>query len=129
MLNLFWIGLAGGIGTIVRYLVGGFALRYLGTAMPYGTFTVNLVGSFVMALVIGFSLNNPGISPSLRLILTTGFLGGFTTYSSFNQETLLELQAGNYQKAFTYIFMTFIFCLVAGSFGWALGRRLSTFSY
>jgi len=129
MFNLLWIGLAGGLGSITRYLVGGFALRYLGTSFPYGTLTVNLVGSFMMALIVELSLSSSWIPPGLRLILTTGFLGGFTTYSSFNQETVQSLQAGDYSKAFLYASSTLALCLTAGFLGWGLGRRLSALPY
>ncbi len=129
MVNIFWIGLAGGIGSIARYLVGLFAVRYLGVSLFYGTFTVNLVGSFIMGLVMSLSLHHPSMPPHLRLVLTVGFLGGFTTYSSFNQETLVELQTGNYQKAFLYICMTLVLCLAAGSIGFGIGRKVSGFPY
>lgn len=129
MVNIFWIGLAGGIGSIARYLVALFAVRYLGTSLFYGTFAVNLVGSFVMGMVVGLSLTHPALSPNLRLILTAGFLGGFTTYSTFNQETLVQLQSGNYQKAFLYIFLTLFLCLAAGYLGWGMGRKISGIAY
>lgn len=126
MLNLLWIGLAGAIGTIARYLTSGLALRFFGMAYPYGTLSVNVLGSFVMGLLVEFSLSSSAISPTLRLVLTTGFLGGFTTYSSFNQETIQQFQSGDYQKAFLYILMTLIFCLVAGYLGWGLARKFTS---
>ena len=125
MINLLWIGVAGGLGTIARYLTSGLALRILGMAYPYGTLSVNVLGSFVMGLIVEFSLSSLAISPTLRLVLTTGFLGGFTTYSSFNQETIQQFQSGDYQKAFLYILMTLIFCLVAGYLGWGLARKMT----
>lgn len=129
MVNVFWIGLTGGLGSIARYLVGLFAVRYLGLPLFYGTFTVNLIGSFIMGMLISLSLSHPAMSPNLRLILTVGFLGGFTTYSTFNQETLMQLQSGNYQKAFLYIFLTLFLCLAAGYLGWGIGRKFSGLAY
>lgn len=124
MLNLLWIGLAGGIGSITRYFTSGLALRMFGMAYPYGTLSVNVVGSFLMALIVELSLSSSAISPALRLTLTTGFLGGFTTYSSFNQETIQQIQSGDYHKAILYILMTVIFCLVAGYLGWGIGKKI-----
>lgn len=125
MLNLFWIGIAGGLGSITRYLTSGLALRFFGMAYPYGTLSVNVLGSFLMGLIVEFSLASSSISPTLRLVLTTGFLGGFTTYSSFNQETIQQIQSGDYQKAFLYIMMTLVFCLAAGYLGWGLARKIT----
>ena len=123
MLNLLWIGIAGGIGSVARYLMSSFALRIFGMTYPYGTLSVNVVGSFLMGLIMESSLSSSTISPTLRLILTTGFLGGFTTYSSFNQETLQQLQSGDYQKTFLYILLMFVFCIAAGFSGWVIARK------
>ncbi len=125
MLNLLWIGLAGGLGTIARYLSSGLALKIFGMAYPYGTLSVNVLGSFLMGLIVELSLSSASIPPALRLILTTGFLGGFTTYSSFNQETIQQFQSGDFHKALLYIMMTLIFCLIAGYLGWGFARKIT----
>lgn len=86
MKNLLLVTVAGGIGSAARYLVSMGMLRLVGPGFPYGTLTVNVVGSFLIALLIQVSLASEQISPVMRLTLTTGFLGGFTTYSAFNFE-------------------------------------------
>src|SRR5215813_6765583 len=88
MTQLLWISFAGAVGTALRYLVGLWALRVLGGAFPCGTLLVNLAGSFLIALVVELALTTAWIGPTLRLTLTTGFMGGLTTYSAFNEETL-----------------------------------------
>ncbi len=123
MWTLFWVSLAGAGGTLARYLLSGLAMQWMGISYPYGTLTVNVAGSFLMGLLIELSLSTSFVSPSARLILATGFLGGFTTYSSFNQETIQQIQSGDYQKAFLYILMTLLFCLVAGYLGWGIARK------
>ena|SRR5579859_6159047 len=87
MSRLLLIGFAGALGTIARYLVGIWASKTLGTAFPYGTLVVNVVGCFLIALVAQIAVSTTLISPTFRLTLTTGFMGGLTTYSSFNYET------------------------------------------
>ena len=83
MERFLWICFAGALGTGTRYLIGIWAGQKLGTAFPYGTFIVNLTGCFLIAAVIQAALNMASFPPTLRLALTTGFMGGLTTYSSF----------------------------------------------
>jgi fluoride exporter len=92
MARFLWICLAGAAGTGVRYLVSQGAARALGTAFPYGTLMVNVVGCFLIAAVAELALGGAPMTPGLRAVLTTGFMGGLTTYSSFNLETTRLLQ-------------------------------------
>lgn len=124
MLKLFWICLAGAIGTGVRYWVGLWADERLGRAIPYGTLIVNVVGCFLIALVMQLALRTSAVSPALRLTLTTGFMGGLTTYSSFNYDLGQYLQSGAYATAVLYFALTSILCLAAGSLGVILAGSL-----
>src|SRR3712207_1152494 len=83
-LRLLIVFLAGGLGCVARYLV---ALAVGPRDFPYATLIVNVVGSFLIALILETSLRVASFPPNLRLALTTGFMGGLTTYSSFNYET------------------------------------------
>jgi CrcB protein len=87
MERLFFICLAGALGTGTRYLVGVWAGERFGTEFPYGTLIVNIAGCFLIALVMEFAVRAASFPPNLRLALTTGFIGGLTTYSSFAYET------------------------------------------
>lgn len=124
-MKLAWICLGGAAGTGARYLLSTAAARYWGPAFPYGTVAVNLLGSFLLALLLQVSLASPGVSPTLRLALSVGFLGGFTTYSSFNQETLQLLHDGHGALALLNAALTLLGCLAAGWAGSALGLRLA----
>ena len=84
--RFFWICLAGAAGTGCRYLVAVWTAQRLGSAFPYGTLIVNLVGCFAIAAVMHAALTLAW-PPTLRAAVTIGFLGGLTTYSSFNYET------------------------------------------
>src|SRR5579872_2249873 len=124
MTRLFWIGLAGALGTITRYLVGLWAGRTLGAGFPYGTLIVNLGGCFLIAAITHVALSTTLISPTLRLTLTTGFMGGLTTYSSFNLETTQLLQKGNLATASVNFGATVLGCFAAGLLGLMVARRL-----
>jgi CrcB protein len=81
-----------GIGGVLRHGVNVGATRLFGFGFPYGTLIVNLVGSFVMGLFAGYFAFRPGISQHVRLLLTTGLLGGFTTFSTFSLDTALLIE-------------------------------------
>jgi CrcB protein len=120
--TIFWICLAGAFGTGTRYLIGLWAIERFGTAFPYGTLIVNVSGCFLIAFVMHVALNTVAFPANLRLALTTGFLGGLTTYSSFNYETSKFLEAGARGAALLNFGVTTVICFLAGLLGLALGR-------
>jgi fluoride exporter len=117
MSRFFWISLGGAVGTGARYTLSGWIHEALGTGFPYGTLAVNLIGSFLLSGIMQIALATDWIAPVLRLALTTGFLGGLTTYSTFNYETLQYLQAGAWLYGFLNIAVTVIVCLAGGVAG------------
>jgi CrcB protein len=123
MARFLWICLGGAAGTGARYLLSGWLLRVAGPGFPWGTLAVNVIGSFLLGLLMQIALTTTLFSPTLRLALTTGVMGGFTTYSTFNYETLQYLQRNDWVAAFANVAATLIVCLAAGSLG-VLGGRL-----
>ena len=95
------------------------ATRAFGIGFPYGTFIVNVVGSLLIGAVV--QLVAPG---ELRFFLVSGILGGFTTYSSFNEETLLLVRSGAYGTAIANVLLTVFVCLIAGTIGVILARAI-----
>jgi fluoride exporter len=125
MTRVFLIGLAGALGTLSRYFVGIFAGRALGADFPYGTLIVNVLGCFLIAVVSQLALSTTLISPTLRMTLTTGFMGGFTTYSSFNYETTNLLRERAWATGLLNVGITMVGCFVAGLLGLAVARRIA----
>ena len=93
MKQVLLVFLGGGAGSIARFLIS--RALHTNTGMPFGTLTVNILGSLVIGLVIGFSLRNNLMSNNLYLFLATGFCGGFTTFSAFAAENQGFLKAGD----------------------------------
>lgn len=116
---------AGGLGCGSRYLVALWSARRLGTTFPYGTLIVNVVGSFAIMLVMELAVRITDFSPNLRLALTTGFLGGFTTYSAFDYESTTMLFDGQAARAGLNIAVTLAGCFAAGLLGLWLARKLT----
>src|SRR6185369_16124668 len=119
------VALGGAIGSVARYGVGALAAQLLGPTFPWGTLFVNLSGSFLIALVMHVALTGTAISLEMRIFLTTGIMGGFTTYSSFNYETLALIDQRAYALASLNLAATVVGCLLAGVLGLASGRALA----
>ena len=115
--KLLLVCLGGAFGSGARYLVGQWSVAQLGKGFPWGTLAVNVLGSFAIALVLHAADAKPEFSANWRVFLTAGVLGGFTTYSAFNQETLAYFEGGEVAKAFGYAAATLLVCFAAGYAG------------
>lgn len=124
MARFFLICLGGAVGTGARYLLGGWAQRALGTAFPYGTLIINALGSFLIVIIMYLGAERGVISPGLRVVLTTGIMGGFTTYSTFNYETIRLFQDGALGFGLLNVAATVLVCLLAGGLGVLVCRAL-----
>ena len=125
MYRFLLVCLGGAVGTGARYLVSLAAPRLLGPAFPYGTLAVNALGSFLLGAIMHVGLTTNLIPPTTRLVLATGVMGGFTTYSTFNYETLEYVRQGAFVLAGLNMAATLVLCLVAGALGVATGRWLA----
>lgn len=114
--------LGGAVGTGARFLIGSWAVKALGTGFPWGTLLINALGSFLIVIVLNAGLGRTGISADLRLVLATGVMGGFTTYSSFNFESLRLFQSGAAALGLLYMGATVFGCLLLGGIGLLLTR-------
>ena len=122
-MQLFWICAGGAVGTAARYLLTLWADDRFGASFPYGTLAVNLIGCFLISIVVQVAA--AGEWPAtLRLALVTGVLGGFTTYSAFNNETLRLFAQGSNGLALAYVGATLAGGLLSGWLGLTVARLL-----
>jgi len=121
---VLYIALFGALGCVVRYILSGWVYALAGAAMPYGTFAVNVLGAFLIGLIMEFSLRSSLVAPELRIGLTIGFLGGFTTPSTFSYETFRLLESAQFLKALANAFVSVAVCLVFTYAGIAAARHL-----
>lgn len=123
MERFLWVCLAGAAGSGTRYLVAIWAGHRFGTAFPYGTLAVNLAGCFLLAAIMQAAAT-AAIPPTLRSAVTIGFLGGLTTYSSFNYESTRLLQDGAPGLAALNVGLTLAGCFAAGWLGLVASRQI-----
>lgn len=117
--------LGGGLGAALRHGVNVGTARLFGTSFPYGTLTVNIVGCLVMGLLTGYFAFKGDTSQHWRLLLTTGILGGFTTFSAFSLDVAVLYERGDIALAAFYVLASVIVSLVAVFAGLALMRHLA----
>jgi CrcB protein len=122
LLQILIIGLGGFVGTVARYGVSVLAYKYAGATFPFGTLTVNIVGCFLIGLVYGVIQEKDVLSTTSRLFLTVGVFGGFTTFSSFGNETLLLLRAGHLLLGIGYVLISVLVGVAAVWGGYSLVR-------
>jgi CrcB protein len=118
------IGAGGFLGSICRYLVQQYAIKAFNPGFPYGTLMVNIFGSLLIGILYAMAEKGKWITPGWRFFLSTGFCGGFTTFSAFAIENVLLLKEGNYTEAFIYIGLSLFIALAATFAGLMAGRAL-----
>ena len=118
------VGLGGAFGSVLRYLTSVLAVHWLGEQFPYGTLIVNLVGSFSIGLVHQLASDTLLIPDNLRIFLTTGVMGGLTTYSTFSYETARLMETGAWTQAWLNIAVTTAVAIGLCLLGMAAGRHL-----
>ena len=114
----------GAVGTGARYALGAWITSKAGPGFPFGTLTINVLGSLAMGFLAQYAATRE-MSESTRVALATGVLGGFTTYSAFNQETLSLLHSASWRTGVAYLAATVVLCLAAGVAGFAAARAFN----
>ncbi len=122
MFTLLAIGTGGFVGALSRYWVGRQVHFWLGSGFPYGTLTVNALGSLCLGFLTGVFQNHPTLHPEVRLGLTTGFLGAFTTFSTFSTETVMLILQGDLPRAAINILSNIVVCLTLCFVGMHLAK-------
>jgi CrcB protein len=123
--RLLWVVLGGGAGSGARFLVSEWARGRFGAETRLGTLAVNILGSFLLGALAHAAASGSALPPAARLALGAGFLGGFTTYSAFNEEVLGWILSGAHGRAVAYLAGTAAACLAAGWLGHLAARSVA----
>ncbi|WP_159652274.1 fluoride efflux transporter CrcB [Methylicorpusculum oleiharenae] len=124
MNQLIAIALGGSVGAVMRFLVANGIYAWLGRSFPHGTLFVNVTGSFLMGFLSVLMIQRFSIALEYRAAILVGFLGAYTTFSTFALETISLFEAGSLLKACLNVFLSALLCLVAVWYGLILGRQM-----
>ncbi|HEY6008423.1 MAG TPA: fluoride efflux transporter CrcB [Geobacteraceae bacterium] len=124
MTTAAFIAFFGALGCLARYYLSGWVYDLAGRAFPYGTLVVNVVGAYLIGLIMEFSLRSTLVPPHLRIGLTIGFLGGLTTFSTFSYETFRLLEEGNFLLVTVNVLVSVVVCLACTWLGIVSARYL-----
>ena len=113
MQKYFYIAVGGAFGSIARYWVGSTVASRLGTKFPYGTFVINLTACVLIGFSLTFLAKRTGLNPAWRFLVPIGFIGAYSTFSTYEWETLSTLRSGAFLEASLYAFGSLILGLVA----------------
>ncbi|MEO7966348.1 MAG: fluoride efflux transporter CrcB [Gemmatimonadaceae bacterium] len=121
---LLYVALGSAVGGVSRFLLGGFLQTRSGVTFPVGTLVINVVGSFLLGFLARYASAEAGFSPETRALLTAGFCGGFTTFSTFSLEALQLFEQGEYGKGGLYLLTSVTLALAATVGGVMLARAV-----
>lgn len=121
MLNVLAIFIGGGMGSLSRYYLS-VLLRVYSLDFPVATFTVNIIGSFILGFAVALFWSKASVHDSVKLAVTVGFCGGLTTFSTFSWETFDLIKQGDYLLAILYAFISVFVCVLAVSLGAFLSK-------
>jgi len=121
----FWaVAIGAALGGVARYYLASALQHRLGATFPWGTLVVNVSGSLLLGVLIRYALATPSVSVEMRALLTTGFCGGYTTFSTYSYETATLLEDGQYGRAGAYALASVVVALGATFAGFVLAREL-----
>ncbi len=124
MNQILAIALGGAAGALSRYWFSNGVYQWLGRDFPYGTLVVNVVGSLVMGFLYIIFLERSTLGPEWRALLLIGFLGSFTTFSTFSLETVNLIEAHAYFKAGLNVLLSVVVCILGAALGMIIARKL-----
>jgi CrcB protein len=125
MIKYLMVGIGGALGSILRFSVGGYVSNRLGVRFPYGTFFINCTGSFLIGLVVTLLAERTHWSPNWRYLIPIGFIGGYTTFSTFELETFRNFQDGEVLIAGLNVALSVVIGFVSVWLGVITGRTIS----
>ncbi|MFV0346016.1 MAG: fluoride efflux transporter CrcB [Bacteroidales bacterium] len=123
--QLSLVALGGGVGSVLRYLTSLWFMKSFSYAFPLGTFAVNIIGSFIIGILVSLSACYGILNNELRFLLIIGFCGGYTTFSTFSLESIKLFEAGNYWTLVLYISASVVVGLFAVWGGYSLAKIIA----
>jgi fluoride exporter len=121
----FWaVAIGAALGGVARYYLASAIQQRVGPTFPWGTLVINVSGGLLLGVLMRYALATPSVSAELRALLTTGFCGGYTTFSTYSYETATLLEDGQYGRAGTSALASVVLALVATFAGFVLAREL-----
>jgi CrcB protein len=123
-MQILYVGIFGALGCLARYYSSSWVHALIAGPIPFGTLAVNVFGSLAIGLLMGGDLHHPFLGGGLRVGLAVGFLGGFTTFSTFSYETVRLLENGSIGAAVFNVLMNVTLCLLGAWAGIAIARQL-----
>jgi CrcB protein len=119
---IWYVAVGGAVGSVARFLLGSFVQARAGAAFPVGTLVVNVTGSLLLGVLLRYALATDAVSAEVRVMLTVGFCGGYTTFSTFSYETVALIEDGHYERAVLYVALSVLASLI-GTFAGLAGAR------
>ena len=124
MQKILYVGIGGFIGAVLRYIISIHSPKLFGTTLPYGTLIVNVMGGILIGFITQLSISTQMISPNLKLFLTTGIMGGLTTFSTFSNETINLFSEGSYILAIINICLNLFLSLIGVILGKGIAQNI-----
>jgi fluoride exporter len=126
MRMIWYVAMGGAVGSVARYLLSILIQTRSGTEFPLGTLLINISGSLLLGFLLRYALDSAAISPEFRALATTGFCGGYTTFSAFSYETVMLIDAGDWKRASLYVTLSVVGSVLGAFLGIAGARELLT---
>ena len=125
MQKYLFIAIGGALGSLARFLVGTSVSNRLGTRFPFGTLTINISACLIIGLLLEILNRHSNVNPAFRYLIPIGFIGAYSTFSTFEWEIFSNLNSGAFWIAILYVTTSLVFGLIAVALGAALGKALS----
>lgn len=124
-MRIFWsVAVGGALGCVSRYYLTVFIQQRAGASFPAGTMIINITGSFLVGFITRYALQSGAVSAETRTLLTTGFCGGYTTFSTYSYEAAMMLEDREYGRAALYVGATVVLALAGTFLGFAAAHRV-----
>lgn len=120
---LWYVAAGSALGGVTRFLLGGYLQRTVGASFPVGTLVINVTGSFLLGFLLRYALGTASVTPEVRALLTTGFCGGYTTFSTFSYEAVALAEDGAWSRVAAYVAASVLLSIAAAFLGVAAARE------